>query len=63
MEKISEFQKNWADTNLVYDILLKRSKNEELIYSEHNLFYLLDCLENLQDKGVNIMKILKGERV
>lgn len=55
--------KNWADTNLVYDILFKRSKNEELIYSEHNLFYLLDCLENLQDKGVNIMKILKGERV
>ena len=61
--KLLGISKNWLDPSEVYNLLFKRSKSERLIYPEHNLFYLLDCLENLQDKGVDIMKILKGERV
>lgn len=34
--------------------LYKRAKNGKIIYIEHNQKYLIECLENLKNKGIEI---------
>ena len=47
-------QDNWADQEYV-KILIKASKDlGQPLYSEHNEDYLIECLDNLKEKGIQI---------
>lgn len=45
-----EFQENWVDNNLLFEILCENVT----LYPEHNDEYLKECLENLKSKGIEI---------
>ena len=47
-------QKDWANENEVLEIVSSCQDNSAMIYFEHNSDYLLECIENLLTKGIDI---------
>ena len=47
-------QTDWADENEVLEIVSFCRDNSAMVYFEHNSDYLLECIENLLAKGIDI---------
>lgn len=49
----------WSYQETVDDIFRAAMDQNEMIYPEHNNAYLLECIENLESKGINTTEMRK----
>ena len=54
-----EYEEGWADQDLA-DETYHYADNGGLIYSEHNKDYLIECLDNLKAKGIDLYDKIVG---